>query len=224
LFTATSLQIHSAHLDIADDEPERAQQTIVDAMRLWPQGGFHLQHYHAMLGEVDASLYAGKVDEAWTTVNERWPALTESLLLRVQEIRVIMTHARAKCALAAALASKPGGAREKLVRSAERDARQLENERMPYADRMAQLIRATIAVRTGKLAEAVALLESAMMGLAGADMLLYAESARWQLGKLLGGERGQTYIQAARAFMTSQGIHNPVRLLHVYTPGFSAAE
>jgi eukaryotic-like serine/threonine-protein kinase len=224
LYTATSLQIHSAHLDIADDEPDRCRETIVKAMRLWPQQGFHLQHYHAMLGEVEASLYAGKPAEAWTTTRERWPDLSESLLLRVQEIRVVMTHLRARSALAAAFALSPGGEQDKLVRSAERDARQLERERMGYANAMAQLIRATIAFHRGKRAEAVEILESGAAGLEKADMLLYLAAARWQLGKLLGGERGEALIQDAKAFITGQGIRNPVRILNIYTPGFPAAE
>jgi tetratricopeptide (TPR) repeat protein len=222
LFTATSLQIHSAHLDIAANEPEQARQTIAEAMRLWPQSGFHLQHHHALLGDVETSLYAGRSDEAWTTITERWPALRASLLLRLQEIRIIMTYLRARSALAAAFAS--GSVKADLVRSAERDARQLERERMPYADPMAQLIRATIAFRRGKHAQAVPMLETATAGLDAADMLLYAAAARWQLGTLLGDQRGQALIENAKAFMTSQGIRNPARLLRIYTPGFPTAE
>jgi serine/threonine protein kinase len=222
LFTATSLQIHSAHIDLADDEPDRARQTIVEAMRLWPQSGFHLQHHHALLGVVEANLYAGRADEAWTTINERWPALQESLLLRLQEIRIIMTHLRARCALAAALA--PGAAKNELIQSAGRDARALESERMPYADPMAQLIRAAVAFQTGKHAAAVALLDAATVGFESADMLLYAAATRWQLGKLLGDERGLAFIRNATVFMTTQGIRSPVRLLRIFSPGFPSAE
>ena len=37
-----------------------------------------------------------------------------------------------------------------------------------------------------------------------------------------GNERGEEFIRNAKAFMTSQGIRNPERLLHMYTPGFFA--
>src|ERR1017187_8624520 len=130
-----------------------------------------------------------------------------------------MTQLRAKGALAAAFASSAGSAQDELIRSAERDARQLESERMPYADPMARLIRAIIAFRRGRKSEAVALLESATAGSEAADMLLHAAASRWQLGKLLADERGESLIQQAKAFLASQGIRSPARLLQMYTPG-----
>ncbi len=224
LYTATRMQIHSAHLDLADDEPDRARQTLAEALRHWPQRGFTLQHGAALLADVEACLYAGKAGEAWTTINQSWPALNESLLLRLQEIRIVTTQLRARCALAAAFALHAGKEQHELIRSAERDARQLERERMPYADPSVQLIRATIAFHRGQVAEAVALLESAAAGFETVDMLLYAAAVRWQLGKLRGGERGHSLIQNAKAFMTDQGIRNPPRMVYAYAPGFPAVE
>ena len=188
------------------------------------RSGFQLQHIQALLVEVDAHLYAGRPVQAWTTINESWPALKSSLLLRVQQLRVGMTFSRARSAVAAAYASPAVAAQDELVRSAVRDACQLERERMPYVDPAARLIRAAIALHRGKHAEAVALLEAAAVELEAMDVLLLAAAARWRLGTLVGGERGQAFIQKAKAFMTGQEIRNPARLLQVYAPGFPVAE
>lgn len=230
LATACRLQIHSAYLAIAADQPDKARQALAEGVRQFGlKGGFYLVHQQALLGEAETALYAGEFDQAWAVINQRWPALQESLLLRFQDIRILthQHHIRARCALAAAFGSgiaARSAPRADLVQSAQRDARLLERERMPYAVPSARLIRATIAFRQGSRRETVTLLEAAAAGYQDADMLLHAAAVRWQLGLLLGDERGRALIQKAKAFMTSQEIRNPGRVLHIYTPGFPATE
>jgi serine/threonine protein kinase/tetratricopeptide (TPR) repeat protein len=223
VFTATSLQLHAAKLQLADDDPERARQTIQDAMRQWPQRRFTLQHHHALYNEAHSLLYAGLPDQALALIGKHWPALQESMLLRCQWVRIVHHHQRARCALAAAAAST-GTRQVELLHSVERHVRQLERERMAWADPWAMLIRATMALRDGRQREkAVRLLESAVDGLERLDMLLDAAAARWQLGLLVGGVQGHALVQDGQAFMTNQGIRNPVRLLNALTPGFQMA-
>jgi hypothetical protein len=139
----------------------------------------------------------------------------------------VMHHIRARCALAAAfgtgVAARPAPNSD-LVASAQRDARALERERMPHAVPSARLIHATIAFRQGVQREAVTLLEAAAAEYQHVDMLLHASAVRWQLGRLLGDDRGQGLIHEAMACMTSQEIRNPARLLQIFTPGFPSAE
>ncbi len=59
-----------------------------------------------------------------------WPALIDSRLMHVQFIRIVMRNRRALSALAAA----GGGRRTELLDTAEREARRLEREKMPWAD------------------------------------------------------------------------------------------
>lgn len=68
------------------------------------------------------------------------------------------------------------------------------------------------------------MLEAAATGYREADMLVCAAASRWQLGKLLGDGRGQTLVQDAKAFMNSQAIRNPVRILRIFSPGFPETE
>jgi len=56
----------------------------------------------------------------------------------------------------------------------------------------------------------------------GSDFMeeLFATVARRQRGQLLGGAAGRELVQEADAWMTDQGIHNPVRWSAMYAPGF----
>jgi eukaryotic-like serine/threonine-protein kinase len=214
LATACRLQIHASYLSIAADQPDRARQSLAEALQQFGlKGGFHLQHQQALVAEAETALYAGEFDQAWAVIDQHWPALQESLLLSFQEIRMRMHHIRARCALAAAfgsgVAARPASNPD-LVQS--------------YAVPSARLIRATIAFRQGRLREAVTLLEAAAVEYHDVDMHGHAAAVRWQLGLLLGADLGQALMQEAKAYMTDQGIRNPARLLHIFTPGFPAAE
>jgi tetratricopeptide (TPR) repeat protein len=219
LFTATSLQIHSAQVDLANDDPQKAKQTIAGALNRWPARGFHLQHHHAIYGDTNACLYSGEFAEALQIVHDRWPALKESMLLQIQEVRVAMVDCRAHCTIAASMVSKEQG--EQLLRAAERDARSIAAERMPYTDAIATLLFASIAYRRGRVQEAIALLEKAIQQYEEGDMLHVAASVRWRLGELL-GDKAADHIDRAREFLEGQGIRNPVRFLNIHTAAFSA--
>ena len=77
-----------------------------------------------------------------------WPAYTRSLLLRVQIIRIELRRLRALGALTAAKAS---GDPAPFLKSAAREARSLDAERIPGASAHARLIRAQAAAATGDL-------------------------------------------------------------------------
>jgi hypothetical protein len=51
-------------------------------------------------------------------------------------------------------------------------------------------------------------------------MSAHTAAARRRLGQLVGGDQGRELIEAADAWMTGQGVRNPVRMTRVYAPGF----
>jgi hypothetical protein len=63
-------------------------------------------------------------------------------------------------------------------------------------------------------------LEGAIAALDSADMALYAQAARRQLGLLRAGEAGATLVADADAFMRSRQIRNPERMSAIVVPGF----
>ena len=83
---------------LAANEPDRARDEVGQAMAHWSRGGYHIQHNDQAWGMAQIELYAGRGGTAWDLISWNWPALSRSLLLRVQFVRVAMWQLRARCA------------------------------------------------------------------------------------------------------------------------------
>ena len=81
-----------------------------------------------------------------------------------------------------------------------------------------------MASHRGNVAEAVRLLGEAEDGFRAGDMALYAASAQYRRGRLVGGDQGRKLIESALETMTNQEIRNPACLLSVFAPGFPDTE
>src|SRR5262249_3880229 len=134
----------------------------------------------------------------------------QSQLLRVQQVRIFLTHLRGRAALAA------GG--EGRLREVERDARLLQRERVGWALALARLLAAGAAARPGETARSRDLLREAVDLCAGFHMHRYAASARLLLGRSLGGE-GRALAEEAEAWMKGQKVVRPDRLAALLAPG-----
>jgi eukaryotic-like serine/threonine-protein kinase len=198
------------------DDPEGARVEL-KAIDQWTQKGFHIQHHIALLARVLIDLYLGEGLAAWSYVSKKWPAYTDSLLFRVQQIHIDALQLRGRSALAAAMtASDPAP----FWRDAEAAARRLERKNAPWAAAHAEFLRAGVAAGRGDLSSAVALLTAASRGFDATDMRLYAMVTRRRLGELLGGDEGRVLVQKADSWMTDQTIRNPARMTAMYAPGF----
>lgn len=202
---------------LAADRPDEAYDVLRQIMSQWSRQGYHVQHNDELWAAGLIELYRGDGPAAWNLVNGQWPALARSLLLRVQFIRTSMYFLRARCALAAATTTKSPA----LLKVADRDARQLERELIPYAKPYSRLIRAGLAAIQGDSHAARIALADAATGFDAVEMQLCAASARRTLGELIGGEEGRTLLDQANAWMTGQGIRNPARMTAMYVTGFS---
>jgi hypothetical protein len=164
---------------------------------------------------IHLELYAGRAAAAWQRLGELSEALRGSLLLRVQVFRGFFYEMCAQVALSAAWDDKKAAP---FVHAAERDARLLEREKTLWADALARLIRAGVAALRREAA-AVPLYREAVLLLEAAGFRFRAAAARRRLGQLLGTNEGLALIDQANAWMTSQGIRNPVRLAATFAPG-----
>ncbi len=123
-------------------EPARALTEARAAAAMWPAGGgFHVQHYCAMLVETQAHLYLGDGAAAWARIDRDWRGLAGSMLLRAQNVLIEGLYLRGRAALAA------GG--DAMVRRAARDAARIRGERMPWGDGLAALLEAGVATARG---------------------------------------------------------------------------
>jgi hypothetical protein len=180
-------------------------------MDQWSRHGYHVQHMNRWHDEVQIELYTGDAASAWRRVRDGWDAVRRSHLLRVQQVRIFLTHLRGRCALAAA------GNDKAVLRSAAADARALRRERMPWADALGRLLDAGVAWGRGD-SRAAALFGEAAEWSQEADMHLYAAVARRRQGELLGGAEGKAIREEAEAWMAGQGIRNIERMTALLAP------
>jgi serine/threonine protein kinase len=215
LYTVTNLiLVVRTFVRLAADEPGRALVELRQVMDRWSPHGYHVQHMNAWHDEVQIELYGGTAAAAWARLKEAWPAVQDSYFLRVQQVRILLVHLRARCALAAA----EGPEAKMLLRSAARDARALRRERVPWATALAKLIEAGLACARGE-SRAAALFGEAGDLLQGVDMCLYAAAARRRQGELMGGTEGKETKDRAESWMAGQGIRNPERMTALLAPG-----
>jgi serine/threonine protein kinase/tetratricopeptide (TPR) repeat protein len=220
IFIATDLRTRMNLIWLAADDPDRARAEVIEALKVWPQSDFHLQHYCSMHALAQIELYTGDAEVAWKHLKVQWKAFRKSLIMRLQLLRVEGWHLQARTALATALFSN-AKKRALLYRIATRIARRIEREKMPWSDPFAALIRAAVATGRNEPERAASLLSDALAGFELADLALYAAASRRRLGQVLGGERGAELIAAADAWMRNQEIKNPVLMTRMLAPGWA---
>ncbi|HEY3038082.1 MAG TPA: protein kinase [Pyrinomonadaceae bacterium] len=219
LFAATDLRTRLNLIWLAADDPTRARAEVIDALKSWPHEGFHLQHYLSMqaLGQIE--MYTGDTEVAYKHIQGQWKALHQSMLFRIQILRIDAMHLQARAALASAPGSNEKAQR---LRIAERLAQQIAKERVAWSTPFITIIRAAIAWQRGETANATELLTEAVNGFDVSDLGLYAAATRRRLGETLGGDRGRELIAEANAWMLNQNLKNPVAITRTMTPGFDA--
>jgi eukaryotic-like serine/threonine-protein kinase len=219
IFVATDLRTRMNLIWLAADDPDRARAEVIEALKVWPQEGFHLQHYSSMLALAQIELYTGDAEVAWKHVKVQWQALKKSMLLRLQILRVEALHLQARTALATAPVSDKKK-RERLLRIAEKLARRIAGEKMSWSDPFASLIRAGVANARDETVRTASFLSEAMEGFELADLALYAAASRRRLGQALGDTHGRALIAEADKWMTNQRIKNPVLMTRLLAPGW----
>jgi serine/threonine protein kinase/tetratricopeptide (TPR) repeat protein len=203
------------------DEPAEARHQLDDAMRNWTTDGFHVQHFNALLSQVQADLYEDKPAAAVPRIEAVWPALTGSLLMRIQLVRAEAHQLRARAALATIAAQPPGAASRSATRAIEHEIAALAHEKMAWIDPLAELLRAGLLRTQGHGAAAITRLRSAIQGFRAQHMALYAAVAERQLGILLANDEGDRLRAGAESWMASQTVRNPAALARVFAPGLA---
>jgi len=202
---------------LAADDPNGARAEVIEALKAWPHEGFHLQHYTAMHALAQIELYTGDVEVAWKHIQGQWKALEQSMLPRIQVLRIEAMHLRARAALATAPGSNDKKHRLKVAGSM---AHRIAQEKIAWGLPFASLVRAGIAHQEGESSKAVYLLSEAVENFDLADIDLYAAATRCRLGEIIGGERGRQLIAEADAWMRKQEIKNPAAMTRMLAPGF----
>jgi hypothetical protein len=206
----------TAHLvDLAADEPDRGIVESRRAIAQWRQTQYDMQHLAATLSCVECHLYAGRAAEARQVFLADMPALRKSLLLRkATTFRMLVSYTHGRTALAEWLRLRRA---ENLRVETEQCAAWLIRTGSPWGNALGRLLRAGVTAARGLREEAVTLLHTAEEILRDQDLRLLAAAASRRRGELE-GEAGAHRVDAADAFMRSEGILRPDRMTAMILP------
>jgi hypothetical protein len=145
------------------------------------------------------------------------PKLRQSLLLRLQVMRILAADFHGRCALAAAQsAANPA----EYLPAARRAAAKLSAEGTPWANAQASLLTAGVSVFAGDDARAVTALQNAVKHFDDANMAMHATCARMWLGTLRRNAAGRDLVAEATAWLARQGVAAPEQWTGIVAPGF----
>jgi serine/threonine protein kinase len=217
-YTYTNLRIAVAHIPyLMANEPVQAALLLDEALAHWTHLSFHIQHLFHLCGIAQTEIYA-RTGRPYTRVMAAWPDLTKSLLPRIPFVGYIIRHVRARAAISQARVER--SERELLLRDAADSGTKLANARAPFAAGWGHAARAGVDASRGDLERAIQRLELAEAAFYESDMKLYAAATRYQLGRLLGGERGKDLRTRAGEWFEAQGVRRPEAFVGMLLPGF----
>jgi energy-coupling factor transporter ATP-binding protein EcfA2 len=193
-------------LHLAEDQPERTrlitQEFLPDGVAP-PRMDHH--RFSALLNRLWLAFYEGDSAGALSVLRHCWLACLRGGFLHMTFSSVLLRYSLAR----SALQSKPGRLTRLL---AARIAKQLLRNGTPYANAYAALLQAEVARQKGQHADELRLLSRTDAVFTELGMGVYAHCARRFRGERMGGAAGRALVEQADAWLSAQGIKNPVRM------------
>ena len=218
IFAEFAASQHLAFALTARHDLPAARALTKKGQQLWTQQGFHLQHLYAIRQEAYCDLYEGQPEGSYERLEQEWATLKRSRLLQVSLPRIDALSVRGRLALA--VAAKSPGRRAELLNHADKQARLLAKEARSDATVHALLLQAGSAALRGQREAALGLLDGVAEAAREPAMALYAATALYRKGELLGGDAGPAVTEQACATMRTRGVAAPGRWAALYAPGF----
>lgn len=196
------------------DDPHTATKHCEEAIGAWTKNGFHLQHAMALYGRTQIAIYEGDFSRAHDVISRDWPALSRSLLLRIELLRYQMLDLRGRAMLA--LGAERGDPR--LVRAAVRDAKRLLRIDAPSARPMGHMLLAGAARVRGDHGTAIQHYGAAVTAFDAAGMPIYRMAAEYRQGELIEGDVGQALVTRADEELRARGVVAPKKMVACLAP------
>ncbi|MEM9558165.1 MAG: protein kinase [Acidobacteriota bacterium] len=214
------LELHLSHWVeslrlVAEDRADEAAERLHTAEGGEIGDGFYYQHFGVLVAATRIALYRGDGAEALRLVEARWPALTASLLQRIEMVLVQSHDLRGRAALAAADATTDERTRRRLLGVVEESARALVRAESTWARSLATALRGGAAAQAGDRDRAFEALEVARTGFEACEMSVHAAAARRMLGLL---REDESAIAAADDELGRFGIERPAAMTRVVLP------
>ncbi len=209
LYMETTLQAFTGgYRALIEDRPDRARANLDQAIERWTNDGYHLQHINVARSRCFVSMYEGDHERAHHEIEDEWPAIRRSMLLRAQFLRVMMNSTRGLAAQA--VGTVDGN------RLARRCRRMLARETSPDAASYGSLLDAGFALAAGEREEAARASER----VTDHSNLLAASAARYAVHVLREGA-GSSGARAVLAALSDRGIRAPRKALRPFIPWLS---
>jgi serine/threonine protein kinase len=206
---------------LAADDPDGVRRELAEIRQHCPEQGVELLRHNVRLWEMNLDLYQGDGASALRRAGKPDTVMERILVERSRHLRIPWHYKCGCCFLAAA---ETAADRASLVKSAARRAQLLRREKLCWADALAGLLQAGVAVCRGDRGGACMVLREAIAAFEKAGMFLYAAVARRRLGECLADAEGGRLIEEADTAMAGRGIRNPVRMTALYAPGFAGLQ
>ena len=205
------------HARLVDDDAEGAARAVDEYLRLWGIEGYHLQHMTGLMSRVYIDLYRGDGRSALGRLTSKRGWVRAGFFTTIQVLRVVLASLEGRAALMAADGSPDRG---KLLGLARSRARSIEREGVAWAQPIARLLRAGLALADGQRDLAVSLLETAAEEFDAVPMNGYAAAARWRAADLTDGtDRGAELRRRAGEWMTRESVRSPERMARMHAFG-----
>jgi tetratricopeptide (TPR) repeat protein len=203
---------------LAADRPDKVWKMLSHALREAPSSNEGVINVFAAMATSYTSVYCGNYQGALYPLDEKLRAFAKTPTGRFSpHFRNIVNYRFAYGALAQALVSKDT---DPILNIAERRAKMLAKDNSAMALAYVAFIRAAIAHQKGDEETATAGLRDAVRAFDKLQYKMYAAATRRQLGRILGGEEGQSLIERADVAMGEEEVVNPERIAAMLAPGF----
>ena len=189
---------------LADDDPDEAARELERATWVPETVGFHVQHFHELIGRGEIALYTGAPADL-ARLDEGFARLQRSMLLRITSVRTQYQYLRGRLAVA----------HQRDPRAAERYARALARDSYKPAKVWTLLLRAGAAMLRDEPRRAAELLTIAETTANEHGMRLTAAVARRRQAEL-GGDEALSI--AATSEMATLGIRAPAKMTELLLP------
>ncbi len=202
---------------LAADQVETAREQLERGAREWPWPRFDLQRSQSFIAWSYLHMYSGEPQLAFDMCGELMKRFYASPLSRMEIFRVLHSIDYAFAALA--LAAKEKNPAHPLS-VAEKQIRQIEQEKTPFGGPFATFIQGAVTHRRGDLDDGVRLLRQAVEELEGAKFFLHAAGVKRRLGRIVGGDEGASLLVESRTAMRKERIASLEKATVILAPGF----
>lgn len=209
----------SWYVDLVRDQPAAAREHLEIGLRGKTTEGFDTQDSLHLFGSTYADLYGGDPRTALRRLDAAWLRLRAALLFEIFIVRVECSSLRARARIGCA--SEPGVSprqRDKLLRDAEKDIAQVEQEGHVWPHASAAMLRGAAALATDRHDLARDCFERAERLFAEAEMEVHAATARLRAGQLTPGPRGAEMVREGRERLAAQGVKTPEKIARMLCP------